>query len=119
MKRKITLCLVSLAFLLILSCKKEEVDTFDCGATVATYTVNVKPILDANCATGGCHDAGSAKSGVNLSNYSESKKHAGHNHFLGSIQHKKGYEAMPKNKDKLADAEIKILSCWVQNGTPE
>ncbi len=97
----------------------QKATTFECASVSSTYTNNVKPILDASCATSGCHNATSKADGYDFSTYTNAKTHASHGHFLGSIQHLKGYEAMPKNSAKLSDADIKLISCWVQNGTPE
>lgn len=103
----------------IISCKKESVDTYDCAGTAPKYTTDIKSILDANCATSGCHNATTKASGHDYSSYSQAVAHSGHSEFLGSIQHKSGFDPMPLGGNKLSDAQIKLISCWVQNGTPE
>lgn len=40
-----------------------------CDPDTIYYLRDVQPLLNANCAFAGCHDAGSAQDGVNLSNY--------------------------------------------------
>lgn len=114
----------SLVILLLISCflhtcKKNGLETFDCTGTIATYTGTVKNILDTKCATSGCHSATSNAAGITLSSYASAKSIAGQDKFLGSIQHKSGFDKMPQGGAKLDDATIKTLSCWVQNGTPE
>jgi hypothetical protein len=99
--------------------KKGSIQTFDCAGVTPKYTTEIKPILDANCATSGCHNSASKAEGLDYSNYGQAKHHATHNEFLGSIQHVSGYEQMPKGKAKLTDAQIKLISCWSQNGAPE
>jgi hypothetical protein len=102
------------------SCKKETTpQTFDCAGVAPTYNGEIKAILNASCATQGCHSASSNAAGRNYSTYSAAKSNASSDAFLGSIQHLSGYSAMPKGASKLSDANIKLLSCWKQNGFPE
>lgn len=98
---------------------KETTETIDCSNTAPTYTLDVKPILDANCATSGCHDAATKKDGKDFSTYESTIQHTSNDAFLGAIQHKSGFSPMPRNAPKLSDADIKTLTCWVENGVPE
>ncbi len=100
-------------------CKKEEVDLLDCAGVTPTYTANVKTILDNNCATAGCHSASSRRAGYDLSSYAASVTSGGNQAFLGSVQHISGYDPMPDGGAKLPEADVKTLSCWVQNGMPQ
>jgi mono/diheme cytochrome c family protein len=75
--------------------------------------------MDANCASSGCHSAASHEKNVDLSSYAATKAAGGNASFLGSIQHKSGYKAMPQGGGSLSDAEIKLISCWVQNQMPQ
>jgi hypothetical protein len=107
------------ALAVIAGCKKESVTTYDCTGVTSTYTANVKGIMDANCASAGCHSASSHASGFDLSSYAGVKSASSNAAFLGSIQQKSGYKAMPQGRSALADSDIKLISCWVQNGTPQ
>lgn len=120
MKNKIIkLFVLSFSVVILLTqCKKEEIDIVDCNGVTATYSSNVKAILDANCAKSGCHNASSKKGGYELSSYDGSKSAGAKTAFLGSVQHKSGYSNMPKGASKLSDADIKTISCWVQSGMP-
>lgn len=100
-------------------CTKEEIDVVDCNNVTSTYTSNVKSTLDANCATSGCHNSSSKKSGYDLSTYEATKAAAGNEAFVGSVQHKSGYSKMPRGASKLSEAEIKLIACWVQSGMPQ
>ena len=115
--RKIYVACFALA--IIAGCKKDAITTYDCTGVAPTYTVDIKPILDANCATSSCHSATAKKEGYDLSSYSTSKSASGKSAFLGSIQHKSGYKAMPEGRAALDEADIKLISCWVQNGAPQ
>ena len=114
---------VSASFLLLLlgmmSCKKEKVTTYDCTGLTPTYTAEIKGIMDSQCATSGCHNASSKKAGIDLSTYAKVKSESAKDKFIGSMQHKSGYTAMPEGASKLDDATIQKISCWVSNGTPE
>ncbi len=111
----------SFVVLSIASCKKESSTptTYDCSGLVPTYTADVKMILDNNCAISGCHNASSRADGRDYSNYSSVKSGSSSNAFMGSMQHLSGYKAMPQGRSKLSDAQLKTISCWIQNGTPE
>ena len=112
------LSLIMVSFYLV-SCKKEAVDIFDCSGLTPTYTADIKPILDASCAKSGCHNAATAKKGVNLSTFASASSVSQEARFLGAIQHKQGYAKMPDDGPKLPDAQVELLTCWVQAGSPQ
>jgi hypothetical protein len=92
----------------------------NCTNITATYIVDVKPIINTKCATSGCHNASSAKEGINLSDYANaSSQFKSNNKNLISIHHGSGVEAMPKNGSKLSDIDINKLDCWVKNSCPQ
>lgn len=101
------------------ACKKDEIETYDCTGLTPTYTVDVKPLLDANCATSGCHDASSTANGLDYSTYETTKSGASSDAFMGSMQHLSGYDDMPRNGDKLSDTQLQTISCWIENGMME
>lgn len=107
------------AFLALSACKKDDPTTYDCNGVTSTYTTNVKPIMDSKCATSGCHDAITAEKGYDLSSYTSTKTASGNAAFMGSMEHQSAYEAMPQGMSKLTDAELQLIGCWIQNGTPE
>ena len=105
--------------LTLIQCTKDSVDVVTCTGTTPIYTADIKAIMDASCATSGCHSAAKKESGYDLSSYAGTVSAAGKTAFLGSIQHKSGYDAMPKSASKLSDAVLSKIACWVQNGTPQ
>lgn len=107
------------SILLLTSCDKEEPDMFDCAGTTPTYTADIKPILDASCAKSGCHDAVTVQNGVDLSSYATARVISQQERFLGVIQHKDGFPPMPFDGPKLPDNQVRLLTCWVQNGSPQ
>lgn len=117
--QQIRIFAISLLTLGILTQCKEQVSTIDCTGSSPTYTANVKALIDANCATSGCHSASAQANGINLSTYASTKSESSKSRFMGSIQHKSGYDAMPKGAAQLSDANIKTIYCWIENGAPE
>lgn len=118
--KNLRIAVISVVSVLILSnCKKETVDVVDCSNVTPTYNTNVKALLDKNCSSSGCHDASSKKAGYDLSSYSGANAASKNTEFLGSIQHKSGYSKMPRGGSKLSDADIKTITCWVQNNSPQ
>lgn len=107
------------------ACKKEKTVTnytnnANCSAITQTYNNNIKTILDNNCASSGCHNAGSSKAGINLSDYSNAKSQfLNNNKNLIAIHHDNGAKAMPKDASKMADSLINKIDCWVKGNCPE
>lgn len=107
------------AFLFFFACTKTSTINYDCSAITPTYTNDIKAIMDANCATSGCHNATSKAKGIDLSTYALVKSESANAKFLGSIEHKSGYNAMPQGAAKLADAHIQKIACWIEQGAAE
>jgi hypothetical protein len=101
------------------SCKTQSVPpaaVVTCNDPKPTYTADVKPILDANCA-GTCHSAINHAANIDLSKYETVKAVSSNKKFLGSIRHDKGFEPMPRKNPKLSDDDIHKIACWVQGGS--
>ena len=112
---------ISIFILLILtavvSCK--HVVKYDCTGYTPTYEANVKPILDATCATEGCHGGNDPEEDIDLSTFAGASAASREKSFMGSIQHLPGYHKMPQDAERLTDTQIHLLSCWIENGSPE
>lgn len=109
------------AFLFSACGGKDTPATVDCSGSTPTYDLNVKAIFDATCASSGCHDSVTKEQGYDYSSYATAKaislsKKA---ELLGSINHTSGYEKMPQGFAKLSAADIKTITCWVENGAPQ
>lgn len=118
----------SLSLLLgVASCGKDNTNAdytanADCSAIVSadnTYNNSIKAIIDANCATAGCHNAFTATEGIDMSDYAKTKNVFENKPALCSIHHGSGCEPMPDNLPKLSDAIINKIDCWVKSGYPE
>lgn len=107
------------------SCTKDKTnapDNTDCtlvDAATNTYDLKIKTIMDDNCAFSGCHNAASARSGVVLDSYIETKNAVANKDVLCAIRHANGCEPMPSPSDKLADSLITFIACWKNNGYPQ
>lgn len=115
----IAYCLLVSLYLFSTSCGKESVDTVDCMGQTPTYSVDTKPILDASCAQTNCHDSVTKENGYDFSTYATARPISQQENFLGAIQHKQGFTPMPDSGPKLSQDKIDLLTCWVQNGSPE
>ncbi|MCS6929730.1 MAG: hypothetical protein NZM43_09555 [Saprospiraceae bacterium] len=117
-----------LALLLVLiGCSKDDknpdyVREANCATVKAdsnTYILFVRGVMNASCAFGGCHDASTAASGVNLSNYAGVKKAFESQNLLCSVNHGKGCSPMPKGGAKLSAEVLNRLACWARDGYRE
>lgn len=97
-----------------------------CDTVGMTYTTNIKPILDQNCALSGCHDAASASSGYDFSIYDGSTgsnsgalQAAQNGSLLGTVTHASGYSPMPKGSAQLSTCNIDKLTAWVNQGAQQ
>ncbi len=85
-----------------------------CDTANVTFSGVVKPIIDAKCATSGCH-LGSATTGFDLSTYGGVSYAIAHGAFMPAINHT-GPSPMPKGQDKLDDCTIAKIQKWVNDG---
>ena len=94
--------------------------TTTCDTAIGTYTKNVLPIMNAQCATSGCHNTATASAGANLSGYTTTKSYITNNKdlFIGSIKHTSGFSAMPKGGNKMATCDISKIESWINAGMP-
>jgi len=88
--------------------------------TVNTYTNSVKAVLDFECASGGCHDAGSASSGIQLDDYSHSVAAARDNSRFFCVIDFTCTPHMPQGYASPMDtAKINALKRWRDNCYPQ
>ncbi len=112
---------ISVIFLFIAISGCQHASIYDCTGVTPTYTANVKPIMDSYCAMPdmACHGGGHAASGISLGDYAGTSAASKKKSFMGSIEHLTLYKSMPQGGVKMPDAQIHLLSCWVENGSPE
>ncbi len=87
-----------------------------CDTTQVTYSVDVWPVLKAQCT--GCHSGDSPGGNVALENYNDVVIVAKNGKLVGSVRHNPGYSPMPKDGAKLSSCKINKIEKWVNDGTP-
>lgn len=87
-----------------------------CDTTTVSYTADVRPILDAKCATAGCHDAGTGAGGYDFSTHATTQPSATNGKLVGTVNWTAGFSAMPKNQPKLSQCEINKITRWANQG---
>ena len=99
------------------SCTKDKtsLSAASCPDTIS-YSNQIKPMIDLNCSTSGCHDATNS-GGYNLTTYSNIAANA--NTILSVIKQEPGYSPMPLGGAQLADSLIQQFECWVIQGKLE
>jgi hypothetical protein len=93
-----------------------------CDTAKVSYAIFVAPLMKAQCATSGCHDAIKRAYDVDLSSFAATKAYIRQDtidyDFLGVILHSRGFVEMPKGGKKLSDCEIHKLESWIDAGMP-
>ena len=105
------------------SCTKDKTDEpvpqqVDCETIDTDFTNNIAPIFAANCATAGCHVAGSAQAGIVLETYAQIKSETENPRLIASIEHT-GNSRMPSGRAKLSNDLIQKIKCWKEKGFPQ
>ena len=106
-------CLLFLALLILSSCvyhsldEEEEPVEFVCEPTVS-WQNDILPIMTTSCALVTCHDGVSR---LDWRNYDQVKLYA------DQIKNETQEKSMPID-GPLAQHEIDLIGCWVDNGAP-
>lgn len=100
---------------IVTSCGDDE---DSCDTSGVTYTNSIGTILNANCATAGCHDSGNVNG--SLASYDDAVFFVSFGRTLGAINHDTGFEPMPypTGADKLSDCNIDKIEAWINASTP-
>ena len=116
MRKKILTISVFILFLAVTisSCKKEKLITPSCDGTVASYTLNIKTIIDNNCNNASCHGAGSSKG--DFTTYTGLKPFLDNGKFKSSVLDN---QTMPQGSAKLSSDELNKIKCWQESNYPE
>lgn len=80
------------------------------GNTATSWTNDILPIMEKNCAISGCHNGVSRSN--NFSQYASAKTHA------KDIKSKTRDRSMPFD-GSLTQNQIDLISCWVDDGAPQ
>ncbi len=100
----------------LLSCSKDKVPVAvsaeNCPDTIS-YETQIRPLVEQNCSTSGCHDA-SASGGYTLTSYEQISNNA--EVMLQTMNHDSGVKPMPDGGSKLQDSLIQQMRCWIAQG---
>ena len=113
--RTISILAITVASLLLVTCKKSNTDTtptITCDGTV-TYTASAKALIDKNCTSSGCHNAGSSRG--DFTSYSGIKPFLTSGDFYKEVITTKD---MPRGSSLSTD-EYNALYCWSKNNYAE
>jgi len=121
------LTILALNWLQCTSDKAPLVDiTSICQEKEVGYALNIKPIIDNNCALGGCHVNGGDGTGL-YNNYADVVRDIENGSFERTVIDLKDDPniGMPPDwsnngapKD-LSDSELELVKCWLEKGYPE
>lgn len=104
-------CILALAIAVPFACKTQKSSTAavdKCAGVAATYSADIKPIIDANCLK--CHGAGSPKG--DFTTYEGLKTVAASGELEFKVIHQ---QSMPP-KGPLPEEDRKKISCWLSSG---
>jgi hypothetical protein len=106
MKKNILLMFISV---IMISCESRTYTDISAVITNPTYEANVKPVINANCSTSGCHNQGGTFPA--LTNYTEVKKEAQTGSLLCKINAQCG--VMPQS-GKMDQGTVDMINRWAQ-----
>ncbi len=88
-----------------------------CDTVNVTYSNQIASIMSTNCV--GCHNAGNASGGWDLSTYNGIVACINAGRFWGSVNWDTGFSPMPKNSNQLSLCDLRAIRIWLDNGNPK
>jgi hypothetical protein len=110
-----------LGIVFFVSCKKDKaISPESCSLHQVSFSLEVQPIINANCAISGCHGT-SPNAPFTMLNYGQIDTAVRFYNLLRAIKHE-GPNPMPRISafsaaaTKLPDSSIRKISCWIEQG---
>lgn len=97
---------------IVLNSCKDDLGNIDCSSISSSYSTAIKPLIDANCTTAGCHNAGSTRGDFTV--YSGLKAVAD----AGTLEEKVINEKSMPPSGALSVDDRKKIKCWLEAGAP-
>jgi len=98
----------------LISCKKDSnKKTPTCDGSHPTYNATIKTIINGNCNSSGCHNAGSSRG--DFTTYSGLSPYLTNGSFKREVLTN---QTMPENSS-LSQSQLNTIQCWVNDGYPE
>ena len=85
----------------------------DCSTKNLTYASDIKQIFEQHCTS--CHGYG-GRADYNFLTVEDVNRAAKNGELLGTIKWEQGFKKMPAHAEKLDDATIGKIECWISNG---
>ncbi|MGZ3883737.1 MAG: hypothetical protein ACXVPQ_04660 [Bacteroidia bacterium] len=86
---------------------------------VRSYSLDIAPVLSANCNIPACHSAASPGGGYNLSGYSGVYNCAASGKLLSSVDWDGSASKMPSGSSvRISNCDIAKIRNWISNGAP-
>lgn len=87
-----------------------------CDSLNVKFATDINPIIQMQCVSGGCHEAGGGTSGYDLSDYTNLKPYADQGRIRARVIDGKP-TFMPKS-GKLPSSDLEKIDCWLKAGAP-
>jgi hypothetical protein len=94
----------------LFACKKDDYKNLDCSTISSGYNASIKPIINANCLGGGCHNTGSSNG--DLTTYAGLKTKADN----GSLNRRVLEDKDMPTTGPLSLDDRKKIKCWLEGG---
>src|SRR5215204_206581 len=109
--KKILVIATVLGFFYACTKETEATPSDDCSSTPKSFSADVNPVIQASCASAGCHGSASNNGPGALLTYSQVFN------ARSAIRSAVSSGRMPKNGSLSASQKTAIL-CWIDNGSP-
>lgn len=118
------LLIIPLSLLMYASCTADNEQDLgfiaNCTEDIQTvsFTADIQPIFNANCAISGCHTSGGTTPPANGYNFNNYNGIVAVDTFelKSAINRVQGFEPMPRNAPKLPACDIKRIEVWISQG---
>ena len=119
--RNLILSIAGLMFFafILSSCEFKNEETMDfapCDTANITYST-VQPIFENNCVR--CHNEVTNYFDIKLNSYDNVKSAAQSGFLIKAVNHLPGVIPMPFQLPKLGECEVKKITNWIRNNTPQ
>jgi hypothetical protein len=101
---------LGLFIILIAACKKDKEEKIDCTGVSPSYNSEVKSIINANCLSSGCHEAGSSNG--DYTTYDGLKAVA----TSGTLESRTVTNKTMPPSSPLSLEDRKKIKCWISAG---
>ena len=105
--------------LFLTSCEfknEEQLEFIPCDTTNVTYA-SVQPIFESNCVR--CHNEQLNYFDIKLSSYNNAKAAAQTGYLIKAVNHLPGVIPMPFQLPMLDECDVRKITIWIKNNTPQ